>query len=100
MNIISTLRRDGPRHVERSIFGWTAALVALALAASPLAAAQDANTDTLPTRVGRLSNATGTIYLAPPERADDWNTRDEVQPMALEIRQTGRRIVEPQRELD
>ena len=73
MNIISMLLRDGPRHVERSIFGWTAALFALVLAASPLAAAQDTDTDTLPTRVGRLSNATGTIYLAPPAHADDWS---------------------------
>ena len=46
------------------------AIFALAATAVP-ALAQDA--DALPSRVGRLSNAAGEIYLATQENADDWS---------------------------
>src|SRR5665213_780814 len=69
MNLLTMLRSAIPLTRVNSL--GTAAVLALTLAAAPGALAQD--TDTLPTRVARLSNLSGEIYLATQENSEDWS---------------------------
>ncbi|MEP7063167.1 MAG: DUF6600 domain-containing protein, partial [Betaproteobacteria bacterium] len=69
MNVYSMLRRA--IRFDRIVVRGAAAALAMALLAAPVLA-QDTDADALPSRVGRLSNAAGEIYLATQASAEDW----------------------------
>ncbi len=73
------------RHVLSRLCTLSAAAAAgaLAVALSASAPAWSQDTDTLPTRVGRISNTSGAIYLAPQDHADDWSPVDINYPVSL-----------------
>ncbi len=58
-------------NARRHMLGWCSAgaIAALCAAAAVTAASAD---DDLPTRVGRVSEFAGALYLAPQDRASDW----------------------------
>ena len=60
MSKMTSARRPGPR--------WLGAALMIALCAATTVSADD----DLPTRVGRVSELAGAVYLAPQDRASDW----------------------------
>ncbi|MEO8849284.1 MAG: DUF6600 domain-containing protein [Casimicrobiaceae bacterium] len=69
-----------PQHRWLRALAMTGTL-ALAIATPPAAWAQDAGT--LPTRVGRVANLSGDVYLAPQDHADDWSPIDLNYPVTI-----------------
>jgi len=62
-----------------NVLGWLGAAFALALVAGALPARAE---DELPTRVGRVSDVGGALYLAPEDRATEWATVGVNYPVA------------------